>query len=575
MSRFKSILSAILVLILARSLAFSDTDTLRLWQTRAQSITNKLRVDLSKLGSTERALGYAKLGDAWWKTDAEIGREWFTRSIDYGTSPSTAFKDNRERLALLRDLLVMVASRDPALAKKLAPKLFEAGEELSEKDDEANNEAILKAASALVPVDANQAFVLGTIPLKSKRPTFSFSSVVFTLRLGSKNNDLGNQYLAMAIDLGRTRPVPRIYQNLIRIGFPDVTQDQYSTFANESNLIKLLDAAALQFAQESAEALEGRRADCDLTSLFAPRLQAHYESLLPQKLALINQAIAVCQAKRPSEAEKVQDRDVMPSTIDDSLKAAEQTTDLEKKADFLLHASLLAISAKKYQLAFESLLTIHDQYRSKSNGVWEAMLMQSATPLIVEHIQASELAAATAAFARIPTPNRPLIRVEVAHRLNKDAFKLLRKEILDLARKDIVRAEFKPPKKVQVLLSSPELYCTIVNLYKKLGFDSDAIETHEEAVIAVNRYLATVPDESKSEIISALPIGWTRFSTFEANFLDTYFLRLEDSFSKIEYGPVRRDIEFNWLKTTLKRLGQIEEEIKKKKAKDAMLSKPA
>jgi|GEM_PF-5368522 len=545
---------------------FAQTDeTVRLWETRAGSITNNLQIEISKLGGSDKILGYARLGEEWWKHDEQAGRRWFTRAVDYGTSPSSDFKDNNERLSALRDLLKVVASKDADLAKKLARKLSEAAQELSEKDDEATNDAILKAATELINVDVNQAFGLASLTLKSKRPAFSFSSILFSLKLGSKNRSLANDYFAMAVDVARAKSVTGMYEYLIRVAFPNAIQAQYESPISEANRRRLLETLAIRFTVESIEALEGRRSNCSLTSFWAPRLRTYYESLLPEKLALLDQAIKVCQVTRPADPAKTSETNEAAKTADDLLREAERTSDKETKAGLLISASWHAVSEKRYQLAFETLLSIDNEYRSKPFGVWEAALMTASAPMIIDQIKTSDIAAANRSFARIPAENRPLVRIAVTDRLDDNLFKSLVKDILDSARKELAKTDFKPPRDVRVLLSSPELYCSVVGFYRDLGFEADAIETHEESIAAVNRYLAQVPTDLKKEVVSALPIKWARFSTFDGEFLDTHFMLIENSLSKIDYAPVRRDVDFAWLKSTLKRLMQMQEEVEKSK----------
>jgi hypothetical protein len=555
-------------MVLATLSPAQSSEAIRLWESRVDSLTNGISVEINKLEAFDKTLGYARLGEVHWKHNNESGKAWFVRASDTATSPASDFKDVKERLMAQRELLKIVAGKDVDIAKKLVKNITETGKELGEKDEEASNDAILKAATAMVAVDAKQAFELAMGTLRSRNPGFSFSSLVFSLTLASKNSSLANEYFSNAVDVAIRRPTLGTFTNLFRASFPE-GGDSFSNFATEANKRKFLTAMAGQFTIESRETLEGH-SDCLTVRSFATKAREHYEIILPEKLSLVDYALSACGATFLS-SEKPPDVPLIPSTVEELLEAAERSSDITKKTNYLWKAASKAIKEKRYQLAIDILLKVDNENRSKPYGMWEAILMQASAPLIVEKVKENDLEAVKGIFSRIPPENRPLLRIESAYRLNKDSYKLIIKDFLDITKKELAKANFKPPKNVEVLLSSPELYSAVINLYRNLGFDSDAIESLEESVPEINRYLAEVPADEKRQVISALPITWSKFSSFDGAFLDTYYLRIDGVLAQIKYKPVALDIQFSWLRTTIKRLTEIREMVEKKKLSEATI----
>jgi len=530
------------------------------WNSRAESITNSLAVELSKLPSADKCLGYAKLGETWWKSDTTTGLKWLTTATDLALSPSSDFKDDNQKLDTLRKLVEIVATRDAILTRKIALKLSETGKDLSEKQEEANVDAILKAATALLKVDVNMAFELAAQTARSNHPVYSFSSLIFAVTLSKKNSDLANRYISLAISSARKKQVAKLYPSLIRTAFPQITGDQYATFVSEQNQKEMLEGLAVQFAAEGAQALQATGSfECPLTDTYATSLHSRYEAAVPELTPIVDQAVSTCSARSSKPSVDAGSQETSKQTVEDLVEAANKTVDLAKKADLLLRASIASIPERKYQFAFETLLSIDERYRSTPVGMWEATLMQAAPPMMFEKFRADDFAAVESDFRQIPRENRPLIRVELAYKLQKDDGQLA-KDMLFLARKDLNETELKPIRNVQILFSSPELFCAISELYRKLGSPIDAIETFEEAIPAINRYIAQAPDNERISTISTLPITWSRFSTFDAEFLDTYFFRIDSGISKISYKPVQREVTFGFLRSTLNKLAGIQKD---------------
>src|SRR6185369_9636175 len=92
------------------------------WSVSAQALTDAIIVDVNALAGFDRALLFARLGEAWWKNDPKRATAWLKRAVEeVGYSPSSEDVDARHRkLFVVRALLTIITPRDRALSVRLA-----------------------------------------------------------------------------------------------------------------------------------------------------------------------------------------------------------------------------------------------------------------------------------------------------------------------------------------------------------------------------------------------------------------------------------------------------------------------
>lgn len=560
----------LIILFLASNLALAQRQNERamLWAARTQSITNDILMDINKFGIADRTIFYARLGEIWWEKDKQEASTYLTKAVEYATNPATDYKDSQEKFRFLRDLLKIVASKDIKLEKRLIAELTETPEDLSESDNNANSEAILKTARSIADVDIQKAFNLGILTLRQRKPVFSFYSVLLFLKIREKNEPLANNYYAQALTVAQTKPTSDFLDNLISLSFPEISvatgeKPQWTAVSDELLRKKSLNILANYIKIEAQEALEKKRTDCKVTSFYGVRLLNQYQQLLPEKTPVISQAINVCQVSLESKDKTNSSTDEKPKTIEELLESAKETDDKELKTKYLLDAARMAINQKKYKLAVEILDDIDEDMRDKPFGVWEFNRKISTSSLIAELIENDNLPEMYETFKKSPDVTRTFIRVSVVNKLDPKKNKLLGYELLNNAREEFNKLDLKPFENVRVIVNDPAVFKHIAVLYDKFGYPNDAIETYQESIKSLNRYITQIPSDKRRDVVSSLPINWSYYGDLQNPFFENYFQRIEQSISQIEFTPIRLDVRLQLLKNSLKKRMEIEKEILK------------
>lgn len=103
------------------SLARQDGPLPDLWLMRARQLADDLVKDADALGPRERALLWARLGEAWWQEDAERARAWMQKAVEAVESvpQREGAAERGKRLGLARELLGIVAPKGTALRARL------------------------------------------------------------------------------------------------------------------------------------------------------------------------------------------------------------------------------------------------------------------------------------------------------------------------------------------------------------------------------------------------------------------------------------------------------------------------
>lgn len=556
-----------IILLSVSNLVFAQRQNERaaLWSARTQSTTNEILADINKLDAADRAIYYARLGESWWEKDKNQANIYLDKAIDYATSPATAYKDQQEKFQLLRNLLKIVASKDTKLEKKLIAQLTETSEVLNEVDNNANSEAILQAARSLVDVDVQRAFNLGILTLRQRNPVFSFSSVLLFLKIRAKNEKLANDYFAQALAVVQTTAASDFLDNLIGLAFPELSvavgqNPQWNSVSDELLRKKSLNITADYIRVEGEEILGKRRANCRITSLYGTRLLDKFKLFLPEKVTFIIQAINACQVSVEPKNKIGSSGDEKSKTIEELLEAAKEADDKEIKTKYMLEAAQMAYRLKKYKLAVEILDGIDEDMRDKPFGVWKYNRIISTASLILEIIENNNLPEMYETFKKSPNTERTFIRVSVINKLDPKKNKLLGYELLNDAREEFNKLNLKPIENVRVIVEDPTVFNYLASLYITFGYPNDAIETHQEAINSLNRYIAQIPSDSKRDVVRSLPLNWSGYANFKDSFFETYFQRIEQNISQIEFTPIRLNVRLQWLKNSLKKQIEAEKE---------------
>lgn len=92
-------------------------------------------------------------------------------------------------------------------------------------------------------------------------------------------------------------------------------------------------------------------------------------------------------------------------------------------------------------------------------------------------------------------------------------------------------------------MTNPTQFAELPMFYLRFGYLSEAVTVHEEAVKALNRWMAALPADENKLRIGQNVFSYSRFSNgfppSERDFYDQYFDRIYASLSRIEISQIR------------------------------------
>ena len=159
--------------------------------------------EIKVLNRQDQAYFYAQTGKSYWEYDRKEAIYWLTKGVEIGISPATEYKDNKEKLSALWNMLHNVLEKDAVLANKIIAKIKEIkiDESNVETLEEANKTYILIAEQLLHRKgDETSALEFAMLSLKGKRPAIDRHSVRFLLRIMFRNENLANTYFAKLLE---------------------------------------------------------------------------------------------------------------------------------------------------------------------------------------------------------------------------------------------------------------------------------------------------------------------------------------------------------------------------------------
>jgi hypothetical protein len=541
--------------------AQKNNERILLWQTRTQSTTNDILIQINKSRSSERVFYYAKLGEIWWEKDQKEGKQYLEKAVEYAVSPATDYKNFKEQISKLRDLLKIVSPKDASLEKKIISKLNELSVGENTGENNLNSDAILETAVLLVDIDIQRAYNLGVSTLKQKQPVFSFRSVRLFLNIRNKNEILANNFYKQALEVAKLNVSDDFIDNLFRISFPE--SYEFPPVSDDSLRKHFLGILSQNIQTEAQNVLEKKQENCNFTKYYGVKIFNQYKQLLPEKTVVIEKAIGICQVSDEIKNKDGLSPDEQPKTIEDYLELAKLTNDKKLRNKYLLEAALIANQQqKKFKLAIEILDQIDDDERNTPPAVWDIERLTATTSLIIELIENNYLQDVNETIKKSPAKLRPEIRISVADKLDSVKNKLYGYELLNEAKVELAKTDFKFSSASPVFINSPLSYKNLTDLYLTFGYQPDAIETFDDSIKSLNRYVADTPEDNIPSLKRS--VNWKVFADFPDKFIEVYFQRIERGFAEIENIPIKLDIQLQWLKNSLKKQIEVEKEFAKK-----------
>ncbi len=438
----------ILAAVTAHVRAQSQTPSLdaQLWMSRAESVTDNILRDSSKLSEVDKSLVLAKLGDAWWKIDSDKSTEWFVKAVDglYFLSSNERRTSQNAYLETSRKILQIIGNRVDKQRDRLIGILAEISD-VSQKEKELNADSLVEYGLQNVRDNPRFAHSLGTTAIGLGSPRFLYKLI---WELNRQQPDLAVQLFNAAVGKAGSDPSFVRLQTIQLAAFPQVIVGEVHDVAMLERKEKL--AALRFFAQYIIQAaLSSPDRGCSGEARLIGVLHSQFVDLLPSEAATVQSAVAKCLgvSNEPSS------RSLDPTnglTIDDLLKLAnEQKENHPLRAIYLTRAGLLARDQEKYATSIKVLDGMTEKERNIDENLWDDLRADVSSRFAFALRKGGDELEATRILQNTPASIRAFARLGFLKRsgavASGDQFI---EDVLNAAVVEIVKAEKPLPRKL-------------------------------------------------------------------------------------------------------------------------------
>jgi hypothetical protein len=455
------------------------------WLIRSHTITDEIIADSAALSIFDRAIVWAQLGAVWWKDDKRKARAWMLKAVEAVESiPSRETAVERhDRLDAARTLISLIASRDEQLGKRLEAVFTSGAEGATETERNANADALLESALALLESNPKRAAELGAAALHTGKPT---RLILLLWGLRDRDGKLADVLLADAIAVAGETSDLNLLASLRRVAFPELESPGSNKKAPSDVMRRQLLLVIAAYLERTLRPAEGQPGACaslaSAVSVTAPLLP-QFERLTPQQSGTVRQLLLLCQPAPGSLTEQRATHAVTDQsnwTVDDWLKAADQATDLRVKTVYQVRAAQLAIRNKNYERAIGLLDGMDSDARKFMNEAWGGFRWEWAAQSASDYFKRDDIPGMRQVLAAVPTSLRPFAQIALADAVGSEKQRQLMMEILDEARKGLSQSDEADSEKVTWSMS-------LVRLYIKFQSPDRALPAFQEAIAALNR----------------------------------------------------------------------------------------
>ncbi len=470
------------------SFAQKELRTPRFWRAQAQAITDELVKDAEAFAPIERSILWARLADTWWQDDQERGHAWLQRAVEEVTfsRDQEAPIDRKRRIVALRTLIPIVARRDEQLNTRVVNELLRLTNEKDSQEEnigDANAEALVNAALAIVKVDPRRAAALGSQSLRIGR-TNRILALLLQLRQGDSN--LADALFKDALNTAQPTHDVQLLSLLVAAAFPKLQEPMYQGPTPSADVRTILLTVLVDGLLSVQDQDRNRASNCGFAQIVAPLLN-EISRAFPQQAINVRIEISKCL----DSSQRIEDalRDQPLQTVDDFLVAADQARTPIKAGLLLVRAAVLASKQNDFNRAIKILDSLSTEQREMLGDGWENVRVSFAIGAAINYCAANNYGGVQQVVAAIPSDLRPFVQIPVADSIlsNKGdrdfAFALLEEARQRLAKVTQTEAE----KSKDRLIYS---YLTLVRLYALI----DSINAQyilREAVAAINKTVST------------------------------------------------------------------------------------
>ena len=451
-----------------------------LWLFKARQITDSLVKDADALGRNDRALLWARLGQAWWQEDSERARAWMQKAVEAVESvPNRESSAERAgRLNVARELLRIVAPRDLKLRARLL-SVFADAPRADAAESNINAGALMQAALAMLKEDPRQAAELGAASL---RAGYSAELTGLLWGLRAREPKLADALFVQALAAARSSYDVELLNSLRYVGFTDGLNSKSKIPEPPDALRVELLKVYLEYLRRSAEAGGDQTSVCVPAASFISPLLPYYERFLPQQAFAVREVTTRCQAALTSSMRQRADdalREKPLDKIEDLLEAADKTDNRDAATAYRFRAAQMAAGRRDLKRAVEILDRIDAESRKIMGGMWEKLRTEWTASLALEFLARDDVQGVYQIFGAAPPDLRPLAHILFSQKLSAEESRVSPEAFLAEARKELARLKLTGGERVAWHVRLVRLYTKHLPLY--------APDVLKEAVAAINR----------------------------------------------------------------------------------------
>lgn len=526
--------------------AQQDEISYDLWRIRSQTITGDLIKDAPDLTSSGRAQLWAKLAERWWREDPEKAHSWMLKSIEMvETVPNKETPaETNQRLATTRMLLKIVAPLNQKLGARLVAILSDAAEHIEKTQRGPTAEGLTEAGAYIVDKDPQRAAELGALALRIGQP----SQIGWLIsRLRSKDARLADALFVQALAAGRQSLDLELLNSLAIAAFPESMRESVNVPAPPDNLRTELLRLDIALLQANPISPANRNSICISVRSFIAPVLPQFDRLLPQQAPIARQSVTRCQD--PIEGQRVESarRNQLLNTVDDLLKAADETQDSKARTIYQYRAAALAKEQNDLDRALKILDSISIEARELMGGSWETYRWEWAADAALRHLKSGDVYGMRLIINAVPTDLQLYAKIAFVRQLpdnrNKDTDPTL--EFLNDVRSGLHRSSISDAEKSAA-------YFALLPLSIKFQ-PNDATTVLREGVVALNRAeQARVKNAGGSEESSLS--GSEFFKNLPASLLEMDEYAVKDAVASIVSTDIRVQVRLELLSVCLARL---------------------
>ncbi len=522
-----------------------------IWEKRMARVKAGILQDIETLSSKEQAKYYGRFGKIFLSKDKKEAALWITQALEIAFNPATEYKDNKEKIEVVRSILVFyeVLENEEGLFKKPIAEIVKVlNQEVNEKRSDEYGGLLITLANQLLKKEEKLATDLAVLSLKGNKPVFDWNSYLFLQESKNKNAALSERYFTKALDLAKTSGNIDHLLGLLRISF------EYSnTFSSkvkplnvsETQKKELLELLVPYIQKESDELLQKKRDNCILTKAYGKRFLDDYKKLLTPSAGFVEQALIVCQT---AAIEFWRKPDFEAKTSQDYLDLAKRMTDKPSRISQTMNAASRAgHDERNYRLAIEILDGIDEESRKITPSLthwWESERLQSGSEFTRALLGQGKFTEVRQFIENSPPNLRPFIVIRAMNFsiTYGSKYKQFFLELLDQAKTELFSMEI-PELQNNNFLSLMGLGSVnnLVKYYYDLGFQNESIGLYEEYLIFFSR----IHNRMLSEKGEVSPYTFYNPQMLPKNFIETYFEQIYQNIEKLENLRFRLNSRIN------------------------------